>query len=83
MLVTITLDGVGIGCTKVDCENAETPEKTRAVKLSKTDFFILLIAMERRYGEHVSRSTNGRQIIDSNKQQAVVNHFRKIYCIYK
>ena len=53
VFVTITLDGVGIGCIKVDWEKLLTAEKTRTVKLISAYFFILMIATERRSGVQV------------------------------
>ncbi len=47
VFVTMTLDGVGIGCINVDCESPLTAEKTRTVKLKKTYFFIVMVAAGR------------------------------------
>lgn len=50
VFVTITLDGVGIGCINVDCAKPLIAEKTRTVKLISAYFFILMDAAERQFG---------------------------------
>ena len=50
VFVTITLDGVGIGCINVDCAKPLTVEITRTVKLKRTYFFIVMVATERQFG---------------------------------
>ena len=54
VFVTMTLDGVGVGCINVDCEKPLTAEKTRTVKLKKAYFFIVMVTTERRAGVQFS-----------------------------
>ena len=54
VFVTMTLDGVGIGCINVDCEKPIAAEKTRTVKLKKAYFFIVMVAAERWFGVQFS-----------------------------
>ncbi len=53
VFVTTTLDGVGIGCIKVDCAKPLVAEKTMTVKLKRAYFFILMDAAERQFGEQL------------------------------
>ncbi len=53
VFVTTTLDGVGIGCIKLDCAKPLIAEKTRTVKLKKAYFFILMDAAEIQFGEQL------------------------------